>query len=166
MICSIYLHNEIAEILKSFGELSEVVNKILQEGANGSFDFMDKPNIQSRDGAKRYEINVQQEDYLNLLKCFPINSPKISLRRLLYWFVENEIYVDLNWKQCNYYKNIKTQKIIKIIEIIKSDVTKLNILLPTEFTNKNYDIMSILKQLEEHFKNELQYNYNDVNQNS
>lgn len=165
MILSVYLHDEIANVLKSFGEISDVVNKMLDDIINNNYDLMDKPNAPSREKAKRFQLNVLQEDYLQLLSTFSINSPRISLRRIIYWFVENEIYNDLQWEQCNYYKNINITKILKFIEIVKSDTIKLNLILPKKLKHKADEINVILKYLEEYFKNELQYINNNENKN-
>ena len=96
---SIYLHREIVDTLRCFGELDEVINKILLEAASGKFDLMDKPPCPDRSGAGRYEVDIVEPNYLDLLNIYTPFSPKISIRRLIYWFVENEIYTSLGWEQ-------------------------------------------------------------------
>lgn len=102
---SIYLHSEIVDILKCYGTLEDVVNRILEEAAKGYFDVMDKPACPSREGAGRYDINIVEPNYLELLSVYSPFSPKISVRRLIYWFVENEIYADLGWEPTNEFEN-------------------------------------------------------------
>ena len=45
---SIYLHKDIVQTLKCFGDLNTVVNKILEEGANNKIDVMNRPACRSR----------------------------------------------------------------------------------------------------------------------
>jgi len=114
MKISVYLHKEIANTLKLFGDLSYVTNLILQYGAEGYYDICNKPNIVDRGTASRYTIDVTEPNYLNLLAIHSPNSPKISLRRLLYWFVENEMYNEVGMT-VNKYKDIRTS-VSKLIE--------------------------------------------------
>ena len=55
---SIYLHREIVDTLRCFGELDEVINKILEEASVGKFDVMDKPPCPDRSGAGRYDVDI------------------------------------------------------------------------------------------------------------
>ena len=114
MKLSIYLHKEIADTLRLFGDLSYVTNLILQYGAEGYYDVCNKPAIVDRGTASRYMIDVTEPNYLQLLAVHSSNSPKISLRRLLYWFVENEMYNEVGMT-ISKYKDIRTS-IHKIIE--------------------------------------------------
>lgn len=105
MKLSIYLHSSIVDVLKCYGDLDDVVNKILEQGAAGVFDVMNKPPCPGRDGAGRYEIDIVEPTYLEMLETYSPFSSKISLRRLLYWFVENEIYEELGWEQTRAYES-------------------------------------------------------------
>ena len=63
---SIYLHKQIVDVLRCYGDLEEVINKILQEAANGKFDVMNKPPCPDRTGAGRYDIDIKEPNYLEL----------------------------------------------------------------------------------------------------
>lgn len=87
------------DILLAFGKnLSEVVNKILDEYSEGNIDIVNKPMAPSLDGTRRYTVTIQNEEYEEMYLRYGPTSPFISLRRLLYWFVDEEIYEDLHWK--------------------------------------------------------------------
>ena len=164
MKVSIYLHKEIYNTLKMFGDLNDVINKVLEAGAQGNFDVTDKPNSIDRIGAKRFNVTITEPDYLGLLEIYPINSSKISLRRLLYWFVENEIYNELGWEPVdNYVDDIKEQ-ITKKINNISSDViklkTKIRLKLDEEYCEKCDTILELLNSLEDQI-NEVQQ-FNDI----
>lgn len=99
MLTSIYLHRPVAETLLLFGDtLEDSINRILDVCAEGRIDLMDKPACPDRTGAMRYNIDIKNAYYLDLYNYYPVNSSKISLRRLLYWFVDNEIYNELGWR--------------------------------------------------------------------
>lgn len=85
-------------ILVAFGRnLSDVVNKILDEYTVGNIDIVNKPMCPSLEGTRRYCVNINNEDYEELYLQYGPTSPYISLRRLLYWFVDEEIYEELDW---------------------------------------------------------------------
>lgn len=124
MNVSIYLHKPIVNLLRCFGDLSDVINKILDAGDQGMFDIMDKPSCESREGASRYTVNITNTTYLSLLNEYSVNSPRISLRRLIYWFVENEMYIELDWSMSNEYvddfKNKFNKKLTDAINSFQS----------------------------------------------
>lgn len=101
MTINIHLHKEIADSLRFFGDLSTVVNKILQAGADGVIDIMDKDTCPDKEGCEHCRIEVTEPNYLELYKMYGPKNRRISLRRLLYWFVENEIYEELGWQPIN-----------------------------------------------------------------
>lgn len=141
---SIYLHQAIAETLMCYGDLSEVVNRILEESENGEFDIIDRPRCPARDGASRYDIEITSEYYINMLSSFPINSPRISLRRLIYWFVEQEMYEVLGWEVTREYHNKKKEAMLKKLSNIISDFEKLCLSFNTE--EKDFTWESGLKE--------------------
>lgn len=115
MKLSIYLHKDIADRLKCFGKLNDVVNSILKECESGNIDWYNKPLCPPREGAARYNIEITNLAYLKELTQYPINSPVISLRRLLYWFVENEVFNDLGWIQLHEYVDSNTKYLEKSV---------------------------------------------------
>ena len=153
MIFSIYLHKHIAETLMCYGSLSGVVNKILETSEQGIFDVVDMPKCESREGATRYLINVTNETYLSLVEAFPPNSPRISLRRLLYWFVEQEMFDVLEWVPVAEYVSKDKEKILKKIGGIKSELSKLQRNLNYEEYEIVQDILEKLIKLKEVVEN-------------
>ena len=125
MILSLYLHKNISETLMCYGKLGDVVNKILELCEENVIDIMDMPKCQPRDGASRYDIDVTNEYYLSLLESFPIKSPRISLRRLLYWFVEQEMPDVLGWEVVNDYVDSNKIKMLKKLGGAETDLFKL-----------------------------------------
>lgn len=142
MLISIYLHKQIAETLQCYGELSDVVNKILDASEQGAFDMLDMPKCEPRDGAARYNIDITNETYLELLDTFSVNSPRISLRRIIYWFVEQEMYEVLGWEVMNDYVDKDKEKILKKLGGIKSELFRIRRFLNTDelvYFNELYD---------------------------
>ena len=139
MKLSIYLHKDRVDILRTFGDsLSDVINKILDESDNGAFDIEDKPECESRTGACRYDIRITNENYINMLKSFGVKSKRISLRRLVYWFVDNEIYNDIGWDAVNNYLDTNSIRFNKKLDNIISDLTNLSI-TSTDFEREEID---------------------------
>lgn len=153
MIFSVYLHAPIAETLKCYGELSKVVNDILDCAEQGIFDVVDMPKCPARDGASRYDIDVTSEYYMTLVETFPPNSPRISLRRLLYWFVEQEMYEVLEWTPTFEYVSKAKEKLLKKIGGIESDLHKVLLKLNEEEKQYCRDIILKLNELKEVIQN-------------
>lgn len=148
MKMSVYLHNEICSVLKCFGSLDEVTNKILDAASSGEFDVENKPKVIERSGARRYDVDVQNEDYLELY-AIRRNSPSISLRRLLYWFVENEMYEYLGWEVKSEYKDAAYEKRKKLIIKIRQDLEKLGTLMGGNGRNVVMQAKELILELEE-----------------
>jgi hypothetical protein len=148
MLQSIYLHKEIVNVLRSFGDLDIVVNQILAYGAEGYYEVTDKPPAPPRDMAGRYTISITDENYLQLLEIYPVNSPKISIRRLLYWFVENEMYDELGWK-INTYCNKNNDDTLNNIKNIIRSITELASVMEDKYKPYTDKAINELKSLEE-----------------
>lgn len=125
MRVSVYLHRYISDVLKTFGELNDVINRILEACEDGSIDVYDKPECENRNDAFRYEVNVTNEYYLSLMSIHGSRSKNISLRRLLYWFVDNEIYNDLEWEPIREYMDADQIKINKLVDNVIIQLDKL-----------------------------------------
>lgn len=91
MRVSIYLHQSILDELACYGELDEVVDRILTLGERGVIDLENRPPCRPRTDAKRVTVDVHNTYYITLVRSYPRNSSLISLRRILYWFVENDM---------------------------------------------------------------------------
>lgn len=146
MLVSVYLNNEVHDILTMFGSLEEVVNRILDEGEKGSFNIMDKPNYGSREGANRYNINITNATYIEMVQRFPINSSRISLRRLLQWFVYEEIYNNLGWKIVKKYTSKLDERVRK-----QKNIVETRLLLMKKYCNNKQQVIvdEMLKLLKE-----------------
>ena len=149
----LYLHRPVVSVLRCYGDLEEVVNRILHEAALGKIDIMDKPAAPDRIGAGKYNVNITEPYYLDLISSYSLFSPRISLRRLLYWFVENEVYVDLGWQQVNKYvdkqsiiMHNKFTNAINELERIKHYTTNSEVLIKLD------SICNDLKELQEYVK--------------
>lgn len=125
MILSVYLHKDRVDVLRTFGSLDEVVDRILSACDEGEFDIENKPECEPRDGASRYNIKITNESYLDMLKNFGVKCKRISLRRLLYWFVDNEIYTDLGWETVNDYVDSNAVKVNSTIDKMFDNLDKL-----------------------------------------
>lgn len=147
MILSVYLHKTLYLALTRFGTLDEVINRILDEGTNGKIDIMNKPICPPKKDGSLYQIKIVNKDYISLYETMG-RSAKISLRRLLYWFVDNEIYNLLGWKVKSiddFQQNV--EKNTEIIGNLHKSISLLNtacLLMNDECKNK---VKNIIKEL-------------------
>ena len=155
MIQSIYLHKYVVDTLYLFGDLSVVINRILQEWADGKIDILDKPACVNRNGAGRYAVMITQPDYLELLQYYSVNSPKISIRRIIYWFVDFAIYEQLNWKPIRKYQDKDLQTLCKHIDKAKASIERIALLKRTdeEVLKRTSSINNLISDLKEYLKN-------------
>ena len=143
MFLSIYLSNTVKDILTCYGNLDYVVNEILKAGSNGLISIMDKPKAPEKKDGTYYNINILDEDYIELIKIYGTKSPRISLRRLLYWFVDNEMYAELGWEGKQEYKDSNDEKALALLSDIKLCLYKLEKLT----TNCDKHISNIRNEL-------------------
>lgn len=122
----IRLHKEYCEILTQFGSLSHVTNCILHACEIGAIDVFDKPVAPPKDGTQKCIITIDNVWYEGLLKDFGAKNSRISLRRLLYWFVDNEVYNDIG---------------------LQIDATKIN-KIDTKFVREKASCIEQLKKLQ------------------
>lgn len=101
MKISVQLHRQYYNYIRHFGTLDEVVDKILEAADQGEIDIYDnqQPAPPAYD-VSRYTVNVTNKTYIHMVETLGSRSPVVSLRRILYWFVDNEIYtlLDLPYK--------------------------------------------------------------------
>lgn len=119
MTLSVYLAHDVKAILSCYGSLDSVVDKILVAGANGLIDIMEKPSAPEKKGGTYYQINIREPNYIALVETYGTKSSRISLRRLLYWFVENEVYLELGWELCEEFIDQKNNKMYQAIIQLK-----------------------------------------------
>ena len=148
MIQHVYLSDYVVDALSFYGTLDEVVNKILTYGAAGSFDLMDKPKAPDKTGGSVYKINVLEPNYLELLDTFGASSSRISLRRLLYWFVDNEIYAELDWNEAITVKNEDVNKQYEALSNLQCAAFKVYKQLP-QFKKQLEAIKDLVREIEE-----------------
>jgi len=155
---TVYLSYPVIEILTCLGpSLNDVVNKILAYGEQGLFDLENKPPVGTRTGGKHCTINVTNQHYIDLVATLGEKNNNISLRRLLHWFVEEEIYEECGWEvtsgmSVSVIKERADQiKDYKAFSKIKSQVMELN---KSYESNTLYDVIRLLNKFEQEELNE------------
>ena len=141
MKLSLYLHSYITDVLLTYGTLDETINKILDAADEGYFEIENKPSCENRDGANRYNVTVKNDTYLSMLKIYGVKSKAISLRRLVYWFVENEIYNEVGWEPINDYTNRDNAKWNKQLDKVLNELDKLIVLDNDGTISHAYDLI-------------------------
>lgn len=158
MKITVYLSYPVIEVLTCLGpSLDDVVNKILAYGEQGLFDIENKPPVGAKTGGKRCKINVTNQHYIDLLATLGEKSNHISLRRLLHWFVEEEIYEECGWEvtsgmSISVVKERADQiKDYELFTKIKTQVMKLN---KSYESNTLYAVIRLLNKFEQEELNE------------
>ena len=116
---SLYLHENIIETLKCFGEVNDVINTMLKQCVEQALIFDGTiQSAPSREGAKRIDVNISKNVLSELCG--------IGVRPIVYWFVENEIYSDLGWETCREYGADKIKKLNMQFDRTLAELDKLN----------------------------------------
>lgn len=147
MQLTIYLSDVVYDVLKCYGRLDEVVNKILEAGAEGVIDIMNKPTVSEKRDGHYYKINITEPCYISLLEMYGTKSSRISLRRLLYWFVENEVYSELLWEPVDEWVDEHASKSFDVLMDTKQNIYKLSKLFP-QYEQEISNIYDILNKIE------------------
>ena len=97
---NVYLHKYVRDILSQFGDVNAVVNHIVDEAMAGRINLygLDKAPARSSGDMCQYTFTIANEQYNELVDAHGPRSSLVSLRRIIYTFVDNEMYVDLGWK--------------------------------------------------------------------
>lgn len=151
MIANVYLHDYIADTLQCYGELTDVVNKILDYGTQGVYNFEEIANCEPRDGAKRYTVYITNNDYCELMMAYPTNSPRLPLRKILYWFVNNDMFNELDWQPTRKYINKEAQRIKRLIADIVHRLQLLGSKMPDTLRD---ECNKTINDIEEYFNND------------
>lgn len=145
MVIRVYLDKTIVDVLRCYGDLNKVVNQILTFGAEGKFEVMDKPTAPPRQNGKYYDIDVWEPEYLDMYDIYGSKSSRISLRRLLYWFVQNEMYDVLNMEVEKNYTSDNSQA-VGLICAIRRHLQRLRGLIKN--TDPLKEMTNILNSIE------------------
>lgn len=147
MRLSIYIHQDRLDVIKMYGNVSQFVDRMLKAYDEGLIDIENKPECESREGANRCEVNVTNETYLNLLEIHGVKSKRLSLRRLLYWFIDNEVYNELGWEPVNSYTSSIQDKLNKYVDKTLMELDRLRLFCKTNRLSYYFDCVEEARQL-------------------
>ena len=120
---SVYLHKETIAVLKCFGELNHVVNKLLSECLNTGKVFETIiPSAPDRRDARRIILYIDDNIFDEL------NASKLKIRSVIYWFIENEVYNEFEWVVIHEYGEELREREHKLVLKILSDLNRLSTL--------------------------------------
>ena len=148
MTVSVYLSTEMHQILLCYGSLDDVVNRILDAGTQGLIDIMQKPSAPEKRGGTYYPVNIRNQDYIALMETYGPKSSRISLRRLLYWFVDNEVYEELGWEVGEEYVDKRSNQKHQAIIELKQALFKARTTIP-EHRDEIDEFRNLINEIEE-----------------
>lgn len=96
---NVYLHRNVADLLLRYGDsIDTVVNNILNEMELRDEPMVDLPPAPPRDNVRRLSVDVTNKAFLDLSDIFGQYSGRVSLRRIIYYFYDNEKYIEYGWR--------------------------------------------------------------------
>lgn len=127
---TIKLPKYVIDILSLYGDLNIVVNNIIDMAMLGELGMeVEKLSNPCCDAPQsNYTFTIFNEDYCELKKSYGRTSSRLSLRRILLYFVDNELYAEAGWtivKRPPEHCAVDIQKwgaIIDKLEELQSDV--------------------------------------------
>lgn len=146
----ITVNRSTVQILKAFGDLNEVTDKILDYCEETDNPFEDMPPVQLNEPTK-ISVEVTNTTFLQLVNLYGARSNKVSLARVLEWFVTNEEYVNLGWSLSSppvFSSNNKMR--LKILKV-KSDIISLALDIGDEDYDDLAQMQVILNKLEKKY---------------
>ena len=92
------LHEDYYNVLTQFGTLDQVVDKAINAIEAGGIDLDVVPACPPLTGTHKYIVTVDNLFYDDLVQIYGSHSNRISMRRILYYIVDNELYRTLHWE--------------------------------------------------------------------
>lgn len=96
---NIAIDNNYYNILRLFGTMDEVVDKALKLVEQGEIDFDRCPQIPTTKNCRHIVVAISNPYYEELRALHGATSSKISINRLLYYIVDNELYYTYGWER-------------------------------------------------------------------
>ena len=148
MVYNVYLHKYVADILSQFGELNTVVNHIVDSAMAGEFSIDDLPKAPDRTPGEmsQYKFDIHNVEYNEMLQVRGSKSMTYSLRRIIYHFVDNELFTELGWEQTAT-ASANIGDYIRRLAIIITDATRLARACPVSLRPYCNKVLSALKEL-------------------
>lgn len=89
----IRIHRDYYDVLQQFGGLSKVANAMADLVYAGLVDVREMPRSpEANADCIGCSVTMTSPGYEALVEEYGVSSPKVSIRRWLYYFVENELY--------------------------------------------------------------------------
>lgn len=147
MIKTVYLDGSTADLLRCYGTIEEVINKIVDAYMNGVLDIEQMDNAPPRLDANKYTIDITNEDYEILSYSYSEKSKHISIRRMIYTFVNNDMFNVLGWQQVNKYVSSKNNIVNKKLNVVLNELISLKRLVSSPIDNELMQIKNLINDI-------------------
>lgn len=146
---TVYLHEYVYDALTAFGPLTDVVNRVLDAGEQGCIPIENLPPTPPRSSVscRQCKIIVTNEYYEDLIATHGERSSVVSLRRILYNFVDNELWTELEWKAVSQIITVSTSRYVHSLQRVVSSLTRAASQAPLAHRATIVDIAARLKEL-------------------
>lgn len=154
MEVKVSLPKDVLEVMKQFGTPSEVADRILAAGEEWVFDMENCPSYESSCRSVRTPLTITNQYYEELVLTRGEHSNKVSLRRIISYFIYNEIYNELGWEPIDSTSedNLICAEIKKLINRVVTLRTMMNRKSCSEGVLECNNICSSLERLSDYAK--------------
>lgn len=149
MEVKVSLPKDVLEVMKQFGTPSEVADRILVAGEEWYFDMENCPAYESNCRNVRVSLTITNQYYEELVLMRGEHSNKVSLRRIISYFIYNELYNELGWEPINSTSesNLMCDEIKKLINRVATLRTEMNRKSCSEGVRECNEICNSLERL-------------------
>ena len=153
MLKRIILPIETISILEQYGDIDTVVNKILDLAEQELVPLFDLPPSSSNEiKVRKISVHIYNKWYINVILAGKFN---ISLRRMIQYFVDNELFNEFNWQI------VKRDRDAIRVNISNAQTHLVNA-AQIAYTNKNYELYSSLTKIVTSLSDISEDKYDDI----
>ena len=131
------------DILVRFGDINDVVDKVLKIAERGEIDIDSLPAAYIRGDKKHVVVNIDSEWYEHMQALYGTTSPRISISRLLYYFIDNELYLDYNWQIVQNCDKRTSERLLNMRDDINKCITRLKTIVNSK---QDYDKLEQIRK--------------------
>lgn len=119
MKIKVCIDKDVYERLISFGDISDVINRILAEGEAGNIQIFDLPATPLANPS-RYVVDITNTYYLELYATYGPTCTRISLKRIIQYFVDIEGYNLCGWTIADNIEQLELERRVCLLRAISS----------------------------------------------
>lgn len=97
MRVSVRVHDEYYKYMTQFGQFAETIDRLLTEINSRQIDFEQFDKVPPVNGTRNIMVEINNSFYIALVEQYGVHNYKISIRRMIYWFVDYDMGNEWGW---------------------------------------------------------------------